>query len=273
MNNFSFKCPDCGQPLKSPEDMLGEMIECPACKNTIQIPKVETTITDDPLQADQKVDRLKQAIVIIQKATNIGPLLENLRSGKIIRDILSVSYQAIAVLTGLALLYFWFRVWPVIGELRFFGGIGLLIWQFSFLYASFLSIKAFFLRAREIKDYADSEYIVVPVIATLIKTYGEMSFIFLGAMSLPAMLLSWLGAGQLAYYFDFFHSGNVFLSGIIVFLMSWVFGFISLLSTRLLAEWTLAIFSIAHDVNVLRRASIPNDHQPAVSASASNKTN
>lgn len=192
---------------------------------------------------------------ILKKATNIQPLLDQFKSGRVLRRTLSVIYRIVAVLMGLALLWFWIRSWEFIGDLNFFGGLAFLIWQISFPYAAFLAIKVLYLRAREIKDSPDSDYVVVPVMAMLLKTNGEMIFIFLAVMSLPAMLLTWLGGSTVLYMLDL-DVGNIFFGGILVFLMSWVIGFSALIFAQFLAEWTLALFSIAGDVSILRRNSV-----------------
>ena len=207
-------------------------------------------------------------IDIMKKATNIEPLLAQLRAGKVILTTLSIAYRVVAVVMGLALLVFWFQAWRFIGELNFFGGLAFLIWQVAFPYAVFLAIKTLYLRAREIRDYPDSDYVVVPVMAMLTKTNGEMLFIFLGAMSVPAMLLTWLGGSAVTYLVDFLDVGNIFFAGIFAFILSWVVGFLALVLTQLLAEWTLAIFSIANDVNVLRRNSVPIRPPSVASTSA-----
>jgi hypothetical protein len=38
MSDCKFECPLCGQSLEAPEDMLGEIIDCPSCNGQIQIP-------------------------------------------------------------------------------------------------------------------------------------------------------------------------------------------------------------------------------------------
>lgn len=201
-------------------------------------------------------------IEILSKATNIQPLLEHLKSGRVIRNTLSVLYRLVAVLLGLALVMIWFKSWRFMGALNFVGGVAFLIWQISFPYASFLAIKAFYLRAKEVSNYPDSDYVVAPVIAMLIKANGEMIFIFLGVMSVPAILLTWLGGQVITYYFDFLDVGNVFFAGIFAFLWLWAVGFAALIIAQLIAEWTLAIFSIANDVNVLRRSASSTQSAP-----------
>lgn len=41
MNTFTFNCQLCGQSLEAPEDMLGEVIDCPSCSEKIELMKVE----------------------------------------------------------------------------------------------------------------------------------------------------------------------------------------------------------------------------------------
>jgi len=209
---------------------------------------------------------MDKVINILKQATNIAPLLAQLQAGRVIRNTLSIGYRILAVVMGLALLSFWVQAWRLLGELKFFGGLAFLIWQVAFPYAAFLAIKTLYLRAREIREYPDSDYIVVPVVAMLTKTSGEMIFIFLGVMSIPAMLLTWLGGGVVNYLLGmdlgFLGAGNIFFAGIFAFIMSWVVCFLALVLTQLLAEWTLALFSIANDVNILRRNAASTNDEP-----------
>lgn len=39
MADLNFNCPQCGQNLDAPEDMVGLFIECPACAKIIKIPR------------------------------------------------------------------------------------------------------------------------------------------------------------------------------------------------------------------------------------------
>ena len=38
MRDINFDCPQCGQNLDAPEDMIGLFIECPACAKVIRVP-------------------------------------------------------------------------------------------------------------------------------------------------------------------------------------------------------------------------------------------
>ena len=39
MSDLKFTCPHCKQSLEAPEDMLGQVIDCPSCSKQIQVPK------------------------------------------------------------------------------------------------------------------------------------------------------------------------------------------------------------------------------------------
>ena len=38
MSDIEFSCPSCGQTLEAPEDMAGEVVECPGCQQQIAVP-------------------------------------------------------------------------------------------------------------------------------------------------------------------------------------------------------------------------------------------
>lgn len=200
---------------------------------------------------------MEKYITLLKKALNIQPLMDKLKSGQIIRQILSVFFRFVAGVLGLALLWLWLRMWRGMDDVNFLGKLALLIWQAAFLYASVLVVKILCARAAEIMDYPDSDYVVVPVIAMLMKTKGQMLLVFFGIISVPAMLMVWFGGGALCP-----DSGNAFVSGIVAFILSWMIGFLSLIVAQFCAEWTLAVFSIASDMSILRRNAVPEKVNP-----------
>lgn len=38
MSDIHFECAKCGQPIDAPEDLASQLIECPTCKETINVP-------------------------------------------------------------------------------------------------------------------------------------------------------------------------------------------------------------------------------------------
>jgi Zn finger protein HypA/HybF involved in hydrogenase expression len=64
MSDLKFECPHCKQSLESDEDLLGQVIECPACNGSIQLPAPQLqNATDTMIQQanvkDTQVDQKK----------------------------------------------------------------------------------------------------------------------------------------------------------------------------------------------------------------------
>ena len=205
---------------------------------------------------------VQKVIAFINKYTNVKPALEVLQSAKSIQKAISIILRVFSALFGLLLFIVWIASWRFINELRFFGGVGYLIWQLAFLYAGIMITKILYQRSAEIIDLPESEYIITPIIARMMVTFGEVFFIFLAIMSVPAMLAIWL-AGSSLFYGDgsiglvlsmlrFVNPGNIFLAGITALIMSWVTGFMVLILSRLFTETVLALVSIANDASILR---------------------
>ena len=41
MSDYQFNCPYCGQSIDAPVDLFGQLIECPSCKQTIEVAKTQ----------------------------------------------------------------------------------------------------------------------------------------------------------------------------------------------------------------------------------------
>jgi DNA-directed RNA polymerase subunit RPC12/RpoP len=50
MPDIHFECPKCGQKLAAPEELATQLIGCPTCKETIEVP-VRSKTTDPPKPA------------------------------------------------------------------------------------------------------------------------------------------------------------------------------------------------------------------------------
>jgi len=48
MPNVKFYCKYCKQPLEAPEEMIGDIIDCPQCQRSIVIRETETVISPSP---------------------------------------------------------------------------------------------------------------------------------------------------------------------------------------------------------------------------------
>lgn len=203
-----------------------------------------------------------KVVEFFNKYTNTKPVLEHLQSPKSIQKAISIILRVFAGLIGIVLLIAWIASWRYINNFNFFGGVGYLIWQLAFLYAGILITKILFKRFAGIVDLPESEYIITPIIALIMVTFGEIFFIFMAIMSVPAMLAIWLtgsspfyGSGSLGLFLSMLritYPGSIFLAGILALILSWVVGFLTLVFVRLITEITLALVSIARDASILR---------------------
>ena len=203
-----------------------------------------------------------KVIAFFCKYTNIKPVLEILQSPKSIQKAISIILRIFAILFGIVLFIVWVVSWRIINEFSFFGGVGYLIWQLAYLYAGIIATKTLYQRFSELVDLPESEYIITPIIAKVIVTVGEVFFIFLAVMSVPAMLAIWLAGSSLFYgsgsiglvvsMLRFVSPGNIFMAGIFALIMFWVVGFSVLIFSRLITETVLALVSIAKDASIIR---------------------
>ena len=213
----------------------------------------------------EKFKNHKVVVAIVEffnKYTNIKPVLDFLQSPKSIQKAISIILRIFAVLFGVMLFIIWIASWRFINEFQFFGGLGYLIWQLAFLYAGIMTTKILYQRYAEIVDLPESEYIITPIIALVMVTFGEVFFIFLAIMSVPAMLVIWLAGASLGYgtgsigmflsMMPFISAGNIFMAGGYALILCWGIGFLVLIFARLVTETTLALVSIAKDASILR---------------------
>ena len=51
MADISFACPNCKQVLEAPDDMAGQVVECPACQQQMTIPGAEAAAPQEAEEA------------------------------------------------------------------------------------------------------------------------------------------------------------------------------------------------------------------------------
>lgn len=192
---------------------------------------------------------VKKVMEQVDRATPVRDMLEAMSNGSLIRNVISMFVRIMAVVIGVAAFVVWIRCWGDIGNNGFWGGVGMFIWQLVFPVAAFVSLKVVYLRGMDIRDMPDSRFTVAPIVANLIAMKGEAAFAFLAIMSVPAMFVAWFIGSPLVGVCPMIGSG--FWAGPATFVAFWVIGFVFMLVTRAIQEWTLAIFSIASDVSML----------------------
>ncbi len=69
MSEFTFNCPHCDQSLEATEDLLGQTLECPACKGSIQLPAPEPQPEPQP-QAEPKPRQPPQKKIVTRRSSS-----------------------------------------------------------------------------------------------------------------------------------------------------------------------------------------------------------
>lgn len=197
--------------------------------------------------------------LVIRMIVDIRPILGLLESGRFIRGVAIVFFRTVAIVVALVLAVFWFRSWPFIQNLGWQGGVAFFIWQVSFPYAVFMTLQVLYFCARDDGDEYASEYVIAPLLAQLTRACGEMLFIFLALMSVPAMLMTWMGGATVMHHVEWLETENVFIVGLAILLFAWGLGLLALISARFIAECLFAFFSMAHDLSILRKKQFPMD--------------
>ena len=59
MPNIPFKCPHCDQSIEAPMEMLGQLIDCPACGETVEVQKSPVKLAPLPPPPLRAMPKLK----------------------------------------------------------------------------------------------------------------------------------------------------------------------------------------------------------------------
>ena len=187
------------------------------------------------------------------RCMGVESMLDSFNKGPTLRCAISFLVQIASVLLALSLLIDWVRMWKAIQHMTFVEGLGYAIWLLTFLAAGFLALKVMFSRGGSIREMPESEYVVTPVVGLLMAMLGEMAFVFLGVISVAAMIARWCGTEgtELPLYW-LTRGNNAFVDGLFLFVACWLNGFFALVVGRWLREMTLVVVQIAQDVRAIR---------------------
>ena len=80
MPDINFTCPNCGQSLEAPDDILGQQIACPSCNETINVPKSQSQPSIPP-PPPQKLTRAcpfcsEDILMTARKCKHCGEILD-----------------------------------------------------------------------------------------------------------------------------------------------------------------------------------------------------
>lgn len=59
MDNIRFQCPHCRESIETPFDMLGQLMDCPACGQVVEVQKSPAKLPLPPSRPPRTVPKLK----------------------------------------------------------------------------------------------------------------------------------------------------------------------------------------------------------------------
>jgi hypothetical protein len=201
---------------------------------------------------------------------SVRPMLDMLSQGNLMRSVMGRLTQVMAVLIGLSLLMTWVSQWSMLQTLGTWPMLAMAVAQIFLLVAFAKMVQVIWCRGEDIMKLPESDFTMMPILASFVRLPGEVGLAFFALFSIPAMLLVWSGAAPLLaelmiagpWWYAFatmlfgtaIWGGNVFLAGLATFATCWVFGLALLVMFTLAGELVSAMHSMAHDLRCTRRS-------------------
>jgi hypothetical protein len=199
---------------------------------------------------------------------SIRPLLDLMSQRDVTQRVIGRLLQAFAVLVAVGCTVIWFAAWELIWPLGPWGAMAFTFSQIALIAAFAKIVHMVYARGLEISRMPEGEMATLATLAPMIRLPGEMAAVFLAVFSLPAMLLTWAGAGSVVSAFGVPVLGIPAISaGLLAFVTCWVMGVSALVASHVLAASIEALRSIACDLRAMRRgeaASAPSHSKSAM---------
>lgn len=218
--------------------------------------------------------------------TFFHPVLEALSDGRVIRKAVAWALRILAVLALLGGLYAFINVLkysfqsPTVADRALLQSssaeytIGGLLLALIFITAVGCVAQILFYRAAKIDALTDSTFTVIPIVSILFRAFGEVYATLGAAVGVGGCFFIWLTkSSPQALLFGFggllpsVPAEATFVGGLAFMAYLCVRSFLTLLSFYFLAECTLLLVDIAHNVGLLRGHFLPTP-QPAAAPPA-----
>lgn len=202
----------------------------------------------------------------MQKFLFMKSILKLLSQGKFFRKICSIFLRAIATVIILAGLAGFFIGWQAVLELPISGLLGGIIFQLLFIIAIYMVVHTLLIRAYDITNLPESEYIVIPITSIFVKLIGEVYACFASVVAIGGGILIWFAGSyaqsilkDLTPLIPSF-GGETFVSGILFIMSGVLSGFFVLVFFYCGSEFMIVIVNIARDIKETRKVAEQYDN-------------
>ena len=192
------------------------------------------------------------------------PVLDALGDGRIIRKGVSTALQVLAVLDLLGGAYLLVEILKAAFQMPTDGTIGGLLFAVIFLGTVLAIAQILWYRAASVRNLGDSPFTVIPVVAVLLRTAGEVYATAGVSVGVGGCLFLWLAKGNpmgllqgLGGVLPSASADASFLGGIMFLLYLSVASFFMLIVFYFLAESIVVTVDIARHVRQLVRQGAP----------------
>jgi hypothetical protein len=207
--------------------------------------------------------------------TFFHPVLDALSDGRVIRKAVVWALRILAVLALLGGLYAFINILKYSFQSPTaeytIGGVLLAL---IFIAAVGCAAQILFYRAAKIDGLTDSTFTVIPIVSILFRAAGEVYATLGAAVGVGGCFFIWLTkSSPQALLFGFGSllpsapAGETFVGGLVFMAYLCVYSFLTLVLFYFLAEGTLLLVDIAHNVGLLRGHFLPTP-QPAAAPPA-----
>jgi hypothetical protein len=193
----------------------------------------------------------------------MGSVLRSISSGRILNKAVAIILWVVMVITGLACLVGWIMAWAIIFRLRGSVILGGIIFQLFFVVMAYMLFHVFMIRAKDIWELPESEFVAVPIISILFRLIAELYASFVVPISIGGGIALWFDVDELSSLLrgtdeliPSFGSGTGFVGGVFLMVSGIISALFVLVFFYFLAEMVYVFIEIEKNTSHLRKGTI-----------------
>jgi len=228
-------------------------VKCPKCKKIGDI-TAETAMFNESVESlnfsNKKRAPRKTSML------SVRPFLEVLDNNETVQNVIASGWRISVIVLSIAAVLSWFIGFTVIPTLAISGIAVFAVCQIGLLVALVVSIQILWLRGDDISVNTSGKFVVVPIIAHLLKAVTEAAGAYLAIASIPfALMIAVVGVSPsiMGPKVSAVGSGviEVLLGVVSLLVVTWATAIILVLWGRLVSDLLNATFSIANDISAI----------------------